>query len=415
MSGVKMNLMSEVKMKSIVTKCLFGLFVVLLLNACGDAISDQDYDSGSFTDTGPGPGSIGTPSALIASGPLVINGDQDVIISGLHISNPGGNCIDIRNGSSNIIIENSEIGPCGDKGIDILYSDNVSIRNNYLHDVEHEAIMSYESHHIAVDSNVMVNVESGYEGWTTRLGNLSFTNNFIKNVSRRAGSANGGNIVSLAFARGENIRITNNVGINILGESNTEDLINIYKSNGTADSPIQISSNKLKGGGPSASGGGIILGDTNGGYQLSEDNILVNPGQYGLAITGGHHNTHRNNRVYSDDQRSYTNVGLVVWRVDHPEHGGTPPGECYDNTVELNQVTWWQGPNYNGNGQPANRLASWNPASGSDGLQPNCGTVAGWSNNQFDTDSAQPANLNASLWNPAWNTPAFLPQNPYWN
>jgi len=424
-------------MKLVTAKYFSGLLVVFLLTACGDGgnadgnsdpvpapAADKGADIGKGIGTGIGTGSdsINTPtSPLIASGPIVINSEQDVLISGLRITNPNGDCIQVQNASSNITIENSEIGPCGDIGIKIEASNTVTVRNNYIHDTQTEGVWSYESDHIVVDSNVIINVRSGYEGWTTTNGNLSFTNNFVKNVDQSRtgvsgpGDHGGGNVVALNYAEGSGIRITDNVAINIAGQSNPEDLINAYKSHGNATDPILIARNKFYGGGPSDSGGGIILGDDDGSYQLAEDNILVRPGQYGIQIAGGRYNTLRNNRVYSDDQKDFTNVGLVVWRSNRlGVDDGTLPGNCYGHTIELNQVTWWQGPNWNGNGLQATRHATWDPSTGSDNQQPNCGSVAGWDNNLFDTDSAQPANLDDSLWDPAWNTPAFLPQNPYY-
>jgi len=344
-------------------------------------------------------------SGLVASGPIVLNGEQNVVISGLHITNPTGTCIEIKGGSSNITIENSEIGPCGAKGVDIVGSDHVMIRNNKLHDIWNEGVMSYQSHHISVDSNVMDNVESGYEMWTTSDGNLSFTNNHVKNVSRRTGSLNGGNVAMAAFVRGGNIRINNNIAINVLGESNPADLINIYKSNGTAGDPIQIKNNKFLGGGPMDSGGGIILGDQDGSYQIAENNILVNPGQYGIGIAGGHHNTLRNNTVYSDDKRDFTNVGLFVFRFNS-SNDGTAPGDCYANTVSGNKITWWKGPNHKKSGKASALNPYYNPNMGADDDAPNCGTVAGWSTNKFDTKRAKAAKLTKkSVWNPKWNLP----------
>jgi len=264
---------------------------------------------------------------------------------------------------------------------------------------------------------VMINVHSGYKMFTTQEGYLSFTNNFVKNVgwaevSTVSYDRGTGNIVQAAFAHGPAIRITDNVAINVLGESYPEDLVSMYRAGGTASDPMLVARNKFYGGGPSSSGGGIIMGDNGGSYQVVEDNILVNPGMYGLQVVGGNDLIMRNNRVYSDDQRDFTGVGLAVWRV-HNGDKGTPPGECYGVTVESNEITFWKGPNYKGNGQPATLNSSWLPSTGSDGLSPNCGTIAGWSTNKFDTDGAQPANLDSSLWNPTWNTPSFLPDNPY--
>ncbi|NOY17522.1 MAG: choice-of-anchor D domain-containing protein [Gammaproteobacteria bacterium] len=367
--------------------------------------SNSQGSQNSVALSGTGDSTTSSPSNLISSGPVVIDGQQGVVISGLRISNPDGNCIDIRGGSTNIVIENSEIGPCAGKGIYIIQSTNVDVRNNVIRDTVEEAVMSYESSSIAVDANVIENVQSGYEMWTTNGGNLSFTNNYVKNVTRdQSGNGGGGNIVQMVYARGPGIRVTNNIGINVLGESYPEDLINVYKSSGTASDPILISGNKFLGGGPSPSGGGIILGDQGGSYQIAENNILVNPGQYGMQIAGGSNNTIRNNQIFSDDKRDFANGGIIVWRYNDIGTG-TQPGNCYGHTVVSNQVTWWKGPNYKNNGSPAIRNASWLPGYGSDNVEPNCGTVAGWDNNDFDTDSSQPANLDMSLWNTAWDIP----------
>jgi hypothetical protein len=193
------------------------------------------------------------------------------------------------------------------------------------------------------------------------------------------------------------------VAINIPGQSAPEDLVNMYKSGGTASDPILIARNKLNGGGPSLSGFGLQLADQGGQYIVAEDNILVNPGfgGLGLASTGCCDIIVRNNKVYSDDKRDFTGVGLSV--------GVPSDGGCRSNiTVENNEITFWQAANLNGSGTTEPFLAPfWNESTG-------CDDIAGWSTNKFDTGSAQPANLDNSLWNPAWNTPSFLPDNPYY-
>jgi hypothetical protein len=124
-------------------------------------------------------------SGLQHSGPIVISGQKDVIISGVLISNPNGSCIEIKNGASNIVIQDSVIGPCGNTGVNIVSgSHHIEVRRNYIHDTVHEGVRSYESHNVIVDGNMIEDVKSGYGMWTTSIGNLSFTNNFIKNVHR---------------------------------------------------------------------------------------------------------------------------------------------------------------------------------------------------------------------------------------
>lgn len=181
--------------------------------------------------------------------------------------------------------------------------------------------------------------------WKTNTGNLTFTNNYVKNVHR--GSKNGGNMVMVAYVHAEGIRINNNISINILGQSEAEDVINVYKSDGTASDSIQINNNQLYGGGPSPSGGGILLGDGGGSYQEAKNNILVNPGQYGLGIDSGHHNVLSSNKVFSDDQRSFTNVGIGIgWTA------GQKGLDCYSLDVSNNEVTWWKGSDFNGGVRP---------------------------------------------------------------
>jgi len=159
---------------------------------------------------------------------------------------------------------------------------------------------------------------------------------------------------------GEN-RINYNILENILGESDPEDAINIFQSNGLPSDPIQIKGNWIRGGGPSASGGGILAADGGGSYVVIEDNILVDPGQYGLAVVGGNNIQIKNNLVYGK-QQSFTNVGIYIWNQYDPV--------CSDVVVSGNKVNWTH---KNGT---SNHV--WN--------QGNCGEVIGWETNEWGAD-----------------------------
>lgn len=98
----------------------------------------------------------------------------------------------------------------------------------------------------------------------------------------------------------------------------------------------------MRGGGPSSSGGGIMLGDSGGSYITASGNIMVNPGQYGAAISGGTFITLSNNIIYGA-QQSFTNVGLYVMNI-----GGYVQA---NNTVSGNRVNFFNSagtsnPNY---------------------------------------------------------------------
>jgi hypothetical protein len=321
-------------------------------------------------------------SGLIASGPIVISGKNDVVISGVHVTNPNGSCIKVTNKSSNIVIKDSIIGPCNEEGIEILDSSHVTITRNYIHDAVKEGVRSYKAHHISVDSNMLEDVKSGYAMWTTNIGNLTFTNNFVKNVHRA--SKNGGNVVMVAYVRAKGIRINNNVAINQLGKSDTEDLVNTYKSNGTPGDPIQINNNQFYGSGSSHSGGGILLGDGGGSYMEARNNILVNPGQYGLAMSG-HHQVFSNNKVYSDNLRPFTNIGVSIgWTAS--QTGG---GDCYALEFSHNEITFYKGRDFIKSPDVKPYLSPYWKWSGCQ--------IAGWETNKVDTPYKQPANLDETI------------------
>ncbi len=154
-------------------------------------------------------------------------------------------------------------------------------------------------------------------------------------------------------------RITNNNLVNEPGKSNPEDAINIYKSFGTADNPIMISGNKIRGGGPSASGGGIMLGDTGGAWQIAQNNTVINPGEYGMAVAGGDHISIINNTIYAK-QAPFTNVALYAWA-----QGGVTASNI---NISGNRVNWTN------NAGVVNCF--WNGG--------NVGVITGWVSNIYD-------------------------------
>jgi|GEM_PF-6288837 len=147
-----------------------------------------------------------------------------------------------------------------------------------------------------------------------------------------------GQIVQFNTCTGPGNRINYNISDHKLSSTMTpEDLINIYASQGTASDPIQIIGNNLRGGGPSTTGGGIMIGDNFGKYIDIEDNIVVDPGQYGIGVPAGQNITVKNNKIYGK-QQSFTNVGLYVGLASEIASGYPCDGSTI--TVEGNQVNW---------------------------------------------------------------------------
>jgi hypothetical protein len=278
----------------------------------------------------PGRDPAGAP--LRKSEPLVIDGKADLTISGLEIANPKGNGITIRN-SKRIRIENCKIGPCQGEAVNIYACEGIAVTGNRFEAVR-TGVYALDSRRIEVIRNRCLDVHG------------PFPRGQLAQFDKVTGGGN---------------RINENLALNIPGKSHPEDVINIYKSSGTPDDPIEVIGNKIRGGGPSESGGGIMTGDGGGAYIVVRDNILVDPGQYGIAIAGGHHIRILDNQVFARRQ-PFTNVGIYVWNQSNAPSDG--------HTVKGNRVRWF---NKGGAENP-----SWDAG--------NCGTVAGWDDNDWHAD-----------------------------
>ncbi len=135
--------------------------------------------------------------------------------------------------------------------------------------------------------------------------------------------------------------------------NDTEDIINFFKCVGSEKNPIVVSVNYISNlGASSKTGGGIMLGNgAPSSWQFAFDNVLVNPGQYGIAISGGSHFKIAGNQVYSQ-KTLISNVGMYVWSQNPRGETGTPP-VISDVEIQYNKVnwtsktgtknSWWQG------------------------------------------------------------------------
>lgn len=232
---------------------------------------------------------------------------------------------------------------------------NVHITKNMLSNSTDVGIYLYNCYNVTVDYNNITNVSTGVYVVNTTGGGIVVNYNQFKNM---VGPMPRGQFVQFNTVSGSGNTISYNKGENVYGQSNPEDAINLYKSNGTASSPIQVVGNWIRGGGPSATGGGIMLGDTGGSYETASNNILVDPGQYGMAIAGGDHMSITNNSIYGRAQ-SFTNIGLYIW--------GQSGSACTNATISGNLVRFM------------NKSNTENDAWVGTGES----TPSGWSNNTF--------------------------------
>lgn len=268
------------------------------------------------TFNGPDPGPAANPiitAGYIFSSPIVLTGTGNITLRGKAIA--GGHspaitlirCHDIHI-LSNILFNSTDVG------IHLIWCRNITIEHNFF-----------------------TRVSTGvYAEQTTGGGIVVDSNQFLNML----GPFPRGQFVQFNNVGGSGCSISGNRGENIFGLSYPEDAISLYQSHGADTSPILIKGNWIRGGGPSRSGGGIMLGDNGGSWLAASDNILVDPGEYGMAIAGGDHNSIIRNKIYGRSQ-PFTNVGLYVNSIN---------GYTVTNAVVSdNQVNFFNASNYNNN------------------------------------------------------------------
>lgn len=236
-------------------------------------------------------------------------------------------------GESNLVIEGLEISSDNTHLIALYNCENIVIRNN-LFSFSHKnpAIYLDNCKNVTIIDNSFYDVQTGLLAHKSQT--IKFEYNDIQNVlGALKGGREIGNMVQFDKVSGAGNSISYNVCENIEGKSSPEDVINLYFSHGIPGSPIMVKGNWIRGGGPSLSGGGILLGDMGGSYQVAQDNIVVNGGQYGISIGGGDNMILRKNLIYGA-RFPHANIGLYAanWYVQQ--------GVSHDITVENNVVNF---------------------------------------------------------------------------
>lgn len=244
--------------------------------------------------------------ALPLSGTIDLSGKSNIIIENKRFSNITGKALKLYSGANNITIRNCFFDGATDELIDIENASNITIEN-CLFARGQAGVYALGSTNIKVINCQFVNMRARYVN-----GRFAGRGVFVQFNSCTGGE------------------VTNCKGENFDGESDPEDMINCYGS-----SNIVIKGNMFRGGkigGPSTSGGGIIVGDNGGKNCTIENNTLLNPGNYGCAVAGGSFNKIINNKIYSE-RTSVSNNPLYV-----ANYSGTIG--CSDITVTGNRVNW---------------------------------------------------------------------------
>lgn len=267
------------------------------------------------TATSSGTFNVSTSTTLKNSGPINLNAQSNVTISGLHITSTTGDCVTITN-SANITIQQSEIGPCAGNGIKISGGTSVNVYDSYIHAESMHAccdkgdgIYATGVSYLTVQGNVIAYNETNIE--ISNATDPKIIGNFLLNPRNTTTGSRGENVQ--AWGGNSNITVENNYALS--SEDTTlytyaakqEDSINFGKSSG-----ILVENNYIEGG-LSPSGCGIIA-DNDANSATFSGNTLVNTGSCGIGIASGTNQVINSNRIITLDPVSGGgNRPLYVW------------------------------------------------------------------------------------------------------
>ncbi len=221
---------------------------------------------------------------------------------------------------------------CDVRSIVLTNCDDIRIVNSFIRNSRHVGVEIERCAGVLVQGNRIEKVSTGV--YALQSQGVQVVGNFVQDVR---GPLPRGQMVQFDKVTGPDNVIADNYARNRFGRSRVEDVISLYQSAGTPDSPIVVAANYIAGDprrgseGMSRSGSGIMLGDGGGAFVHCYDNVLVNPGQVGIGVAGGYLIAVENNVILSHAS-NVANVGLYLWN-----QSDSPGG---DITVTGNQIAW---------------------------------------------------------------------------
>lgn len=273
-----------------------------------------------------------------------------------------------------VIIENSFIRSAGDCISEGTNHVNLTVRGTVAYGLNPNVVGRAPGRFVSLQNFDNVDLEQNtlqstagiylgyYQGNYTASDTVKVIANAALNIDGRHSDGQGGFLAGpddyddvqfcqIAYTHGlGGVQIAWNEVVNEPQQSRVEDNISIYRSSGTAASPIDIHDNFILGGYPADpttqpySGGGIMLGDGVGatladacGFVIAHDNQVVSTTNYGIAIAAGHDSSFYNNRIVSAGVLpdgtviAAQNTGAYIWNGQHDLFFAN--NSAYNNTI----------------------------------------------------------------------------------
>lgn len=236
------------------------------------------------------------------------------MIENVHVVNHTGPCI-VINGQSNVVIRDSEIGPCGDQTTDLDHSGirilsgstNITIERNVIHDAPALVSANAVVHPITIHKNLFYNVRGTQ--WAFQAIAFGETRSGTASTKITCNVIDDSLVERYPMAGGR--------------ERKVEDHISFYNAGGTSQFPVEIAYNRIRGyadGKGGESGTGMQLGDSPAGgggsgsnvsgYFYVHDNIVKHTNGQGIALAGGVGSVVKDNKV---DNRGSNLLSATGW------------------------------------------------------------------------------------------------------
>jgi len=316
--------------------------LALALIAIPTSLKGADYSTPTVTSP---------PTQTVLRTTLTItNASNGQTFSNYRISTTSGDCVDM-NGVTGVTFENSDVGPCGGRGIYVNGGENNSIYDSYIH-VEgasttccdsRDGIFIDRSNFATIQGNVVAYSESNIEAFAD---NLLINGNFLLNPQGRFPRGQ-----QIQTGAGADVTISNNLLVSTrdatlgpaIGTDSTalilmsqgansnppEDSINIYTTHyanieGNYITGGLDATTPYSGGAQSPSGCGILIdSDKVIGADHADiaNNVVVNTGQCGIGVGTGINQTVTRNKVINVNSNDGGNTAIYIWKQYPPGCG----------------------------------------------------------------------------------------------
>jgi hypothetical protein len=300
----------------------------------------------------------GTSSALSPSGPIVIKGQDGTVIEGLKITSATGDCVQIIN-SSNITVQNSEIGPCAGNAVKISGGNGIRIFDSYIHPEtlspkccdHNDGIIAMGPSNLLIQGNVIAYGESNIEVQGANI--VTIVGNLLLNPRDELGGTGprGANFQCWSQTPTSpgctNVTVENNYALSSLDTISylypeaTEDSISFGHTDG-----IVVQSNFITGG-HSRFGCGLNA-DKGANSARFLNNRLLDTGQCGIAVNDGTNQLVDYNKILNRTPVAGSgNSAISVWNF-YSTNGNCGPVTVSNNIAiafkpDGRQSGFWKG------------------------------------------------------------------------